>query len=135
MKLYLSAALLLVLASSLLAQNWNNPSAELLQKSVGGVLIPRIDFEKTSGVECLEFIRSRIWDTHFFERESTRPAFEYRCSPDRLMTALSLKTTNVTVAKALDEVCEKLGISWAIGEGKIVFTNAEEPQNAKPNAP
>lgn len=135
MKPYLSVALLLVLASSLLAQNWNNPPAELLQKSVSGVLIPSIDFEQTSGVECLEFIRSRIWDTHFFEQESTRPAFEYRCSPDRLMTALSLKTTNVTVAKALDEVSEKLGISWAIGEGKIVFTNADGTKKSIPGEP
>jgi hypothetical protein len=135
MKPYLSAAILLVLASSLLAQDWNNPSAERLQKSVGGILIPSIDFEQTSGVECLEFIRSRIRDTHFFEQESTRPAFEYRCSPDRLMTALSLKTTNVTVVKALDEVSEKLGISGAIGEGKIVFTNADGVNRAKPGTP
>src|SRR5690606_7274960 len=121
----LSAALFLFLTGSLSAQNWNNPSAELLQKSVGGILIPNIDFEQTSGVEGLEFIRSRIWETHFFEQESTRPAFEYRCSPDRLMTAVSFKTTNLTVAKSLDEVCEKLGIEWAIDEGKIVFTTAD----------
>jgi len=135
MKLYLSAALLLVLANSLLAQDWNNPSAERLQKSVGGILIPSIDFEQTSGVECLEFIRSRIWDTHFFEQDSTRPAFEYRCSPDRLMTALSFKTTNITVAKALDEVSEKLGIFWAIEEGKIVFTNAKGTNKSIPYEP
>jgi len=135
MKPYLSAAIFLFLTSSLPAQSWNNPSAELLQKSVGGILIPSIDFEQTSGVECIEFLRSRIWDTHFFEQESTRPAFEYRCSPDRLMTALSLKTTNLTVAKALDEVCEKLGIAWAIGEGKIIFTNADGTNKAIPYEP
>ena len=37
--------------------------------------------------------------------------------------------------KALDEVSEKLGISWAIGEGKIVFTNADGTNKAIPGTP
>lgn len=106
------------------ADDWNNPAIERLEKIAKTIVIPRIDYERATGVEVLEFIRSRVWSIHPIDGDGTRPAHEYRCSPDRLLKTITLKRQNISYGDALSEACRQLGLSWKIDRGKIIFADA-----------
>jgi hypothetical protein len=96
----------------------------LFRDMISSSVLPRIDYTNTSGVEILEFIRSGIWDTNYLDQDTARPAFEYRCSPERLLKKITFKKINISCQGALSEVCMLLKITMGIEQGKIVFNDA-----------
>ena len=125
--LYTLTAFVLMIGT-VAAQSWNNPSKAFIEKALNGIVLPQIEYEDSSGLEVLEFIRYRVWDTHFFDEEAARVAFEFRCSPERLLKEITFKAKNISCGVALNEVCLKLEITWAVQQGKIVFTDSKRKE-------
>ena len=113
------------------AEQRNNPAAERLGKLAKSIVIPRIEYEQATGVEILEFIRSKVWSINLIDGDAPRPAHEYRCNPDRLLKTITFKRQNVSYGDALTEVCRELGTTWAIERGTIVISDAVAPNRKK----
>ena len=135
MKKILSFLLILTICPIRAGDEWNNPPIGSLEKIVKAIVIPRINYDQTTGVEVLEFIRTKIWSIHPPDGDGTRPAHEYRCSPERLLKTITVKRQNISYGDALNEVCGQLALSWRIDRGKIVFADAPLPKQTTANKP
>lgn len=107
------------------AQTWNDPPRDEIERKVRVLIIPNLEFEAASGLEILEFIRIKLWETESFEGEAVRMSYEFRISPESLSKSISIRETGLTCRDALDLVCGRLGIAWRIEKGRIVFTDSD----------
>jgi hypothetical protein len=141
MKIIQTMVALLLFAQHGAAEQPNIPAATRLDELTKIILIPRINYEKSPGVEILEFIRSKIWSISLIDGDSPRPAHKYQCSPDRLLKQITFKHQNVSYGDALTKVCQELGITWSVERGTIVFSDVDVPDQKKseqavtPNGP
>ena len=131
MRIILPFVALFLFAQVCEAEQQNDSAAERLNKITKIIVIPRIEYEQATGVEILEFIRSRVWSINLIDGDAPRPAHEYRCNPDRLLKKITFKRENVSYGDALTEVCLELGITWAIERGTIVISDAVAPNRKK----